>query len=361
MYRYFSFRLYPSRSQERRMIETIEVCRRFFNVLLSERLAAHRLGGGMGLAQLLRRVAVFRSEDSAAAQVHSHSLQLVVTAANVAWKAWRRRGSKGNGPRERQIGQVRSFGFKTLNNGFGLSGRRLRLFKIGRVAVRWHRPLAGEIRTLSIYRQAGSWYAAFCCEVELTPLPSLGREIGIDLGTENLLTLSSGEIVPNPRFGLAAHARLTTLRTRLHQAVPGSKAFIKALLRLGGLQVRVAARRRDYIAKIVVWLVNDYDRIAVENLDNHKLAKMRASVSDAGWGAFCRMLSAKAAATGKTVTFVKPAWTSQTCSACGVRAERHLPLTERQFTCAACSYSADRDVNAARLVLLRGREIWETN
>jgi putative transposase len=187
-----------------------------------------------------------------------------------------------------------------------------------------------------------------------------GREIGIDLGTQNLLTLSTGEVIPNPRFGLAAHARLTTLRTRLHQAVRGSKAYIKALLRLGGLQVRVAARRRDHISKIVARLVKDYDRIAVENLDNHKLAKMRASISDAGWGAFCRVLAAKAAATGKTVTFVQPAWTSQTCSACGVRAERYLTMDQRQFTCDACGYIADRDLNAARLILLRGREIWET-
>lgn len=54
-----------------------------------------------------------------------------------------------------------SFGFKELGNGFKVDGRRVKLSGIGRVAIRWHRPIEGLIKTLRISKKAGKWYAAF--------------------------------------------------------------------------------------------------------------------------------------------------------------------------------------------------------
>src|SRR5689334_3183868 len=81
----------------------------------------------------MREVAAFRAADAAAREVHSHTLQLVVADAQRAWSAWLKRGRRGNGPRLREPGHVRSFGFKQVNNGFKVDGRRLRLFGVGRV------------------------------------------------------------------------------------------------------------------------------------------------------------------------------------------------------------------------------------
>ncbi|MEU3165959.1 zinc ribbon domain-containing protein [Streptosporangium sp. NPDC006930] len=40
-----------------------------------------------------------------------------------------------------------------------------------------------------------------------------------------------------------------------------------------------------------------------------------------------------------------------TCSECGERANLRLGLGVRTFECAACGYTADRDLNAARTIL----------
>ncbi len=136
----------------------------------------------------------------------------------------------------------------------------------------------------------------------------------------------------NPRWGFAAHDRLTVLRNRVRLAPPGTSAYRKAVIRLGRTQVAVAERRRDYLSKIVASLVERFDRIALENVDG-RFSRIRASVADAAWGLFRRLLIAKAEATGRLVVLVSARWTTKTCSACGNRNRRQMPLSERQFRC----------------------------
>jgi hypothetical protein len=56
---------------------------------------------------------------------------------------------------------------------------------MGRIAVRWSRPIQGTITTVTISKEADGWYVAFCCvdvplEPLLEPLPLTRRETGID-------------------------------------------------------------------------------------------------------------------------------------------------------------------------------------
>jgi transposase len=90
----------------------------------------------------------------------------------------------------------------------------------------------------------------------------------------------------------------------------------------------------------------------VNGLARTRLAK---SVHDAGWAAFVRMLEYKARLYGREFHRIgrfEP--TSQVCSACGIK-DGPKPLHIRQWTCAACGTTHDRDVNAARNVLALGR------
>jgi putative transposase len=67
---------------------------------------------------------------------------------------------------------------------------------------------------------------------------------------------------------------------------------------------------------------------------------------------FVRLLTEKAAQYDRTLTKVGR-WepTSQTCSACGVK-DGAKPLSVRRWTCAVCGAEHDRDVNAARNILV---------
>ena len=50
---------------------------------------------------------------------------------------------------------------------------------------------------------------------------------------------------------------------------------------------------------------------------------------------------------GIPIEFIDPAYTSQTCNACG-HCERANRKSQSEFVCKACGYKAHADVNAAR-------------
>jgi putative transposase len=101
-------------------------------------------------------------------------------------------------------------------------------------------------------------------------------------------------------------------------------------------------------------LIRENQAIAVEDLAVAGLARTRLakSVHDAGWGTFLRLLEAKAEQHGRQVVKVGR-WvpTSQICSACGHR-DGPKPLGVRVWVCPACGTVHDRDVNAARNILV---------
>ncbi|HEV2460550.1 MAG TPA: hypothetical protein VGS80_19520, partial [Ktedonobacterales bacterium] len=64
------------------------------------------------------------------------------------------------------------------------------LSKIGRLAVRWSRPLAGTPKTVTIPQEAGGGSVAIsCAEGPSQPSPRTGQETGIDLGLDSFATL----------------------------------------------------------------------------------------------------------------------------------------------------------------------------
>jgi putative transposase len=94
--------------------------------------------------------------------------------------------------------------------------------------------------------------------------------------------------------------------------------------------------------------------IAVEDFTPKFLAKSRnmaRKAADAAIGAGKRQLIETGTRAGRTVVLVPPAYTTMTCSGCGERANHRLGLGVRVFECAACGYTACRDLNAARTIL----------
>ena len=90
----------------------------------------------------------------------------------------------------------------------------------------------------------------------------------------------------------------------------------------------------------------------MSGLARTRLAK---SVADAGWSQLMRCIEEKAARYGRTFARIgrfEP--TSQVCSACGVK-DGPKPLKVRTWACAACGTVQDRDVNAAKNILVLGR------
>jgi len=362
MLKTFTYRLYPSKPQARLLESTLETCRRWYNQCLAERRDAYQQRNeSVGKYQQLGKVKELKAVNSYAKGIHSHVLQVVVADLDKAFQAFFRRVKAGQTPgfpRFKGRNRYTSFGFKEYGNGFKLDGRRLRLSGIGRIAVRWHRRLEGTIKTVRIARRAGKWYACFACEVEVTPLPKAGQDVGVDVGLASLITTSAGEQETHPGWYRAAQRRLRSLQRRVARRKKGSARRRKAVLQLQRQHEQIANARKDFLNKLAHRLISRYDRIALEDLRitnmvrNRHLAK---SILDASWGYLVHHLTSKAAEAGRVVCLVDPRNTSKTCSQCGHVFET-LSLSDRWIDC-GCGLNMDRDHNAAINILRRAGQV----
>jgi putative transposase len=359
MFKAFVFRLYPSKSQRGRLEAVRETCRHFYNDLLRERKDAYDTSGiSITKAQQLRKVKVEKDTSPYAADIHSHILQNVVADLDKAFQAFFRRVQAGEDPgypRFKSRNRFAGFGFKEYGNGLKIDGRRLKLSGIGRIAVRWHREIEGQIKTARIYCRAGKWFVAFTCEVEKSePLPKTGESIGVDLGLLRLATLSNGEGEENPRWYRRILRKLRVVQRSIARKAMGGSNRRKAVRILQRLLLKVANTRKDFLNKFADELISRFDRIVLEDLRVAAMARglFALSILDAGWSYLVSRLTHKAESAGREVVLVDPAYTSQTCSGCGVLFE-HLSLRDRRIEC-DCGVSLDRDHNAAINILHRG-------
>ncbi len=261
-------------------------------------------------------------------------------------------------PQFRGRNRFASFGFKEYGNGFNVDGRRLRLTGIGRIAVRWHRPLEGTVKTIRVVKRAGKWYAAFSVEYTSQPLPSTRRDVGVDVGIASLITTSDGVSVPPQHWYRREQRKLRVLQRRVARRKKGGSNRRKAVVQLQRQHERIRNRRKDFLNKLAHELIQQYDRIAVEDLRITNMVKNRhlsKSILDASWGYFVMQLHAKAAEAARVVVEVDPAYTSKTCSTCGHLFDG-LALKDRWITC-RCGLSLDRDHNAAINILKRAGHV----
>jgi putative transposase len=355
----FRYRLYPSKAQRKCLESTLETARCFYNDCLGERKAVYELEHRtITEYEQASRVKIHKANNPYAQNVHTHILRTVVSDIQKAFDGFFRRVKAGETPgypRFKGANRFHSFGFRECGNGFKIDGRRLRISGVGRVGVRWHRPVEGRIKTLRVVRKSNRWYACFACEVEQKPFPpAVEAEVGIDAGVCSLFTLSNGEHIENPRWYCAEQAELAKRQQVVSRRKLGGSNRRKAVRSLRRCAERVANRRKDFLHKLSRSLLTRFERIAVEDLN---LAKLAGKTSlDGGWGFFGQCLSYKAENAGRTVVFVNPAYTSQDCCVC--KARQAMLTEKRWYACAHCGNSRDRDENAAINILQAGRACW---
>ncbi len=361
----FQYRLYPKPAQAQQMVQVLNVCRHWYNMCLAERKWSYELEGRrVSKNDQIKQARLYRQTFPQAQTVFSQTLQSVAVDLSKAFDAFFRRvkaGKQPGYPRFKSRNRFHSFTFPQYGSGVKVDGRRLRLYGVGRVAVRWHRPIEGTIKTVQIVHQAGHWYACFACEVpNAACLPAAGKVVGVDVGLSALATLSSGEKIETPHYYRTGQAKLRVLQRKLVRAKRGSHNRHKARRAVQRQHEHIANQRQDYLHKLSTYLVQQYDAIALEDLhvtnmvQNKHLSK---SILDSGWSMFRQYLTYKAANAGRVIAFVNPAYTSKLCSTCGA-VFQDFDLSTRWVEC-ACGLSLDRDHNAALNILSRAG--WDTS
>ncbi|TCP70380.1 RNA-guided endonuclease InsQ/TnpB family protein [Baia soyae] len=354
MIKSYKFKIEPTKTQIEQIEATLNLCRWLYNTALEQRKFAYRhrnisVSYNMQqneLPQLKKELPDFK-------QVQSQVLQDVLRRLDKAFKAFFRRikaGQKAGYPRFQ--GKRRYDSFTYPQSGFSLENKYLKLSKIGNVRIKCHRQIEGKIKTCSIIRKNGRYYACFSCEVEIRAY-STGKQVGVDLGVRHLAITSEREFFEHPKYLRKSEHKLKRLQRIVSRRKKGSNRRSKAVSLLSRMHEYIANQRKDTAHKISRHLVDHYDLIEFEDLNiqgmvqNHNLAK---SIVDAGWNQLVQFTTYKAGYAGKHVIQVNPHNTSQACSECGQIVKK--TLKDRTHQC-SCGYVEDRDINAARNILKR--------
>lgn len=361
MKRTFRYRLYPTRRQADALNEQLAFACTLYNAALEQRRDWWRRGRSTGWVAQGRDLTQLRRAGMAPEGMNAGCQENVLRRVDRAYEGFFRRvrsGAKAGYPRFRSRNRYDSLTWRRGKaGGAAIRDGRLRIQGIGHIKVRWHRDLPSEPLTTTVRRTGtGKWYVSFAVEIEPSPLPSTGQEIGVDLGVTNFIATSDGETIKGPRAYRDAQHKLRVAQRRLSRRQRGSHRRDKARRLVAQHHERIRAIRRDHAHKLARRLVNENDLIAVEDLRIRTLihGPLAKHVADQGWGDFIAFLHAKAEDAARVVVEVDPRNTSQVCSACGELTPKALSV--RVHRC-SCGYEADRDVNAARNVLALGRSV----
>lgn len=230
-----------------------------------------------------------------------------------------------------------------------VKGKRIKLPKIGWIKMREIIRIEGQIKSVTISRQAGRWFASISIDTDQLPHERKNHgSLGVDLGVKDLATLSDGTVVTGPKAHTVLLRKLKRLSRQLSRKHKGSSNRQKAKMKLSRLHRRIANIRNDALHKLTTTLVLNNHLIGIEDLNvkgmvkNHNLAR---SIIDQSFGEFRRQLEYKAQWYGTEVVKADRFFPStRMCSACGTCHE--MPLSKRIMEC-ACGNVMDRDLNAA--------------
>ena len=161
------------------------------------------------------------------------------------------------------------------------------LATIGRIAVRWSRPIEGTPKTVTVSREADGWYACCSCEgVPIQPLPATGLETGIALGVESFATLADGSQIAKPRSFRVAALHLKRAQRRVSRRQKGSCRRRKAVRRLARAHQQVRRARRAVQHQTAQAILRQYDTMYHEELQPANLVQhhhLATSIAAAGW------------------------------------------------------------------------------
>jgi putative transposase len=354
----YKYRLKPSPGQATVLQEQLRLCRLTYNALLEHSFSERRAGRGTpthkALTYLLPEM---KAMEPGLSNVFSQVLQNVAKRVRSGFEGYwarKRAGLKAHLPRFRGEDRYDSLTYPQF--GFRLKDGVLCLSKIGDMRIVQHRPVEGQVKTLTVMRsRAGKWYAVFASEVEAKPIQNRLPAVGVDLGLNSLVALSDGTLIEAPRSYRMAEERLGRAQRSLSRKMRGSRNREKARRRVASACERVANRRRDFAYKTARMIVDRYERVYVEDLKIANMVKDRRlgkSIGDAGWGMLRNALTYMAKMSEGVIAFVSPRGTSQTCSGCGAYVGKGLSV--RTHRCPGCGLTIDRDVNAARNILRKG-------
>ena len=366
--RAYKFRIYPDAKRQKEIDVQLTLSKEFYNLLLEKSIKAYKEGNKKISIIVLNRFAKEIEEDKKYLKIYSQTRCEIKYRVLKAYKNFFRRikenksGKKINAgfPRFKSKDKYYSITYPQDNGSFTIVKKNkkqiIRISRIGGVQIEMHREIEGKIKTLTIKKNAGEYYAIFTTikEIELPKIEDT-NPVGIDMGLNSFIAMSDETKIEKPKFMQQKRKKIAKWQKVVARRSKGSKRRNKAKQKLQNAYNEATNQSNDFAHKLSNKLVNSgYTSFAVEGLyiqnmvKNHRFA---GSIQDASWNRFIQMLSYKAESAGMRVIKVNARNTSKQCSNCSNIQD--MPLSKRIYNCDRCGMQLDRDINASINILKR--------
>ncbi|MFS8820339.1 transposase [Synechococcus sp. W60.1] len=369
-----TFRLYPSKAQEKALLEARRLHCYLYNACVSHRETEYKLHRRtVTYLEQQNLLPEFKQVWVEFAQLNSQALQATVKRVDYAYQRFFRGLSRK--PRFKSIRRYSGWTYPARSgwkvNSTGKHGT-VTLNDLGiTLKMRGQAKHWGVPTTLTIVYKPSrrQWFASFTVEVAI-PEPKFGSQsdlryesiVAYDLGTETALTLFDGvefREITNPRFTQRSEekirrvARLKRRKRAPKKGVKASRRWKKISQREAQLQAKVARQRKDWQHKVTSEIACRYDVGVTEKLNikgmtckgGKRKAGLNKSILSVGFGTLNQMLTYKIEQKGGLVLMLptqtlKP---SQRCPKCGAVHPNWADLSNRYHVCPACGFEVPRD------------------
>lgn len=370
-------RLYPTEEQEVLIDKTIGCCRFVHNQTLENcKQSYEQTQHFPSKNERIKNLVPLKEANEFLKEVDSTALQQSVRDLNSSLNNFFKNRSHFGFPKFKSKHRGKQSYRTPYNNGSAdiLDNKYLKLPKLGKVKTkRFDIPEVYKIFNITVERtNTWKYYASICIETEVQPLPKTGKQVGFDLGLIDLLIGSDGTKYERPKFAYVfknklaqEQKKLSKMRTKLERAnanLDECKNYQKQKHKVAKLHEHIANCAKDFNHKLSRKLVEEYDFIAMEDLNiegmkqNHKLAY---SISDARWSQLLNLIQYKCQWYEKEFRQVDRFYaSSKICSECGAYHKDIVnSLSVREWICPDCGAHHDRDINAAKNILIQALSV----
>jgi putative transposase len=346
-----SIQLIPTQAQKMLLHKSFGIARHSFNWALDAWKKQYKRGKKPSAMSLIKlQNSIKKKAFSFYSEVSKTAPQYAIWNVEAAYKKmWKEKSGypkfKKKGVKDSFVAVENSVAFKQQKN-------KIWIPRIGWVKCHEDLRFEGKVNNVVVKRIADKYFAVVNLISNETPAVSENQAaVGVDLGVKSLLVLSDGKTFENPKALKKNLKSLNRLQRGLSRKKKASNNRKKQKMKVAKKYYRISNIRKNAIHQATSYLVNNYGKIVIEDLNVKGMVKNRKlsqALSDASFGEVSRQLAYKAAWNGVELVKADRFFaSSKTCSNCGNK-KVTLKLSERIYKCEKCGIEIDRDLNAAK-------------